>query len=300
MCADSPGRAALNVKQIKKEIRRKLGSRPKQSHKGDYGRVFVLAGSHGMSGACFLASMAALRSGAGLVTAGIPKSLTLPLARKMTEAMTLALPETSAGTLSKSAFSKAKHFLEKQDALAIGPGLSLSPETRVLIRRVVLSSRKPMVIDADALTAFQGKVSLLKKRKAPAVLTPHPGEFVRLFGGSVPNTDLERKKRALHAAKKFGVVLVLKGHHTVVASPNGEIYVNETGNPGMATGGSGDVLTGVISAMLGQGIPPFFAACFGVLIHGLAGDLAAKEKGEISLLAGDILNALPRAFKKLI
>lgn len=290
----------MNASRIKKEIRRQLGRRPKRSHKGDYGRIFILAGSHGMSGACALSSMAALRSGAGLVTVGVPESLVLPLARKMTEAMTLPLPETPAGTLSDRAFGQVKRFLEKQDVLAIGPGLSLNSETQALVRKMVLVSRKPMVIDADALTAFKEKTSLLKKIKAPAILTPHPGEFVRLFGGNVPETDLERKKRALAAAKRFGVILLLKGHHTVVASPGGEVYVNETGNPGMATGGSGDVLTGVVAAMLGQGIRPFLAACFGAFLHGLAGDFARKKKGEISLIAGDILDALPLAFKSVI
>lgn len=290
----------MSTSQMKKAIRKQLGRRPKHSHKGDYGRIFILAGSHGMSGACVLASMAALRSGAGLVTVGIPRSLTLPLARRMTEATTLPLPETPAGTLSDRVFGKVKRFLEKQDVLAIGPGLSLNRRTQALIRKTVLASRKPVVIDADALTAFKGKTSLLNKIKAPAILTPHQGEFVRLFGGNVPKTDAERKKRALAAAKRSGAVLLLKGHHTVVASPGGEIYMNETGNPGMATGGSGDVLTGVIAAMLGQGARPFWAACFGAFLHGLAGDLARKKRGEISLVAGDILDALPLAFKSVI
>ena len=285
----------MTAKQIRTKIKKQL-ARHRHSHKGDYGRIFVLAGSHGMSGVCFLTSMAALRSGAGLVTVGIPKSLTLPLARKMTEAMTFPLPETPAGTLSDRAFSSAKRFLEKQDVLAIGPGLSLNLKTQFLIRKIVLASRKPMVIDADALTAFSGKTSLLKKIKSPTILTPHAGEFARLFGGKAPGSDSERKKRALEAAKKFRVILVLKGYGTVVASPGGEIYVNGTGNPGMATGGSGDVLTGVIAAMLGQGVRPFEAACFGVFVHGLAGDFAARKKGQISLIAGDILDALPRAF----
>ena len=285
---------------IKKTFQNYFRPRPKTAHKGDFGRIFILAGSEGLSGACFLASMAALRSGAGLVTVGVPKCLVSPLARRLTEAMMLPLPQTKEGTLSKSAYSKIKRYSDTQDILALGPGLSMNFQTQTLIRRVFLESKKPMIIDADGINAFQGKVDLFKKAKASVILTPHAGEFVRLFGGPKPQSDPERKRRALAIAKKYGVVIALKGHHTVVASPNGKIYMNKTGNPGMATGGSGDVLTGVIAAMLGQHAEPYLAACFGVFIHGLAGDLAKKEKGEISLVAGDILNALPLAFQKVL
>jgi NAD(P)H-hydrate epimerase len=285
---------------VRRKLRKALGRRPRVSHKGDYGRIFILAGSRGLSGACVLTSMAALRSGAGLVTVGVPESLTLPLTRRLTEAMMKPLPETKAGTLSRRAFTLIRRFSKDQDVLAMGPGLSQNPETQELIRRAALDSDKPIVIDADGLNAFKGKVDLLRKLKPPAILTPHPGEFVRLFGAPKPEGDSERKRRALETAKQFGVVLVLKGHHTVAASPEGDVYVNPTGNPGMATGGSGDVLTGILAAMLGQKLDPFQAACFGVFIHGFAGDLAAEEKGEISLIAGDLLNALPLAFKKIL
>ena len=253
-----------------------------------------------MSGACYLTSMAALRSGAGLVTVGVPKSLVLPLSRKMTEAMMKGLPETKEGTLSRAAHKQIKLFLKTQDVLAAGPGLSQNSETQAVLRKVISDSTRPMVIDADGLNALKGKINLLQKLKAPAILTPHPGEFVRIFGGSLPKSEPERKKRALETAKKFKIVLVLKGHQTVVTSPKGEVYMNQTGNPGMATGGSGDVLTGIVAAMLGRKIEPFKAACFGVYVHGLAGDLAAKEKGEISLIAGDIIEVLPKAFKKIL
>lgn len=286
----------MNLKQeFKKYFRKRLPT----SHKGDYGRIFVLAGSRGMSGACYLTSMAALRSGAGLVTVGVPESLLLPLSRRMTEAMMKGLPETKKGSLSQNAHRQIQSFLKTQDVLAVGPGLSQNSETQALIRKTILGSHKPMVIDADGLNAFKGKTNLLRKLKADAILTPHPGEFVRLFGGSISKTESERKKRSSEIARKFKVQLVLKGHDTVVASPNGEIYINQTGNPGMATGGSGDVLTGIIAAMLGQKIEPFKAACFGVSIHGLAGDLAANEKTETSMVASDIIDCLPRAFKKI-
>ena len=285
---------------IRKEFRKHFRPRPRWSHKGDFGRIFILAGSEGLSGACYLTSMAALRSGAGLVTVGVPKSLVLPLARRLTEAMLKPLPQTKQqGTLSRLAFRPICRFLETQDIFALGPGLSLDRQTQTLIRRVVLQSEKPMVIDADGLNAFAEFTHLFRRLRAPAILTPHAGEFVRLFGKPVPKTDQERKNRALEAAKKFKVTIILKGYHTVVASPQGELYVNQTGNPGMATGGSGDVLTGVVAAMLGQKAKPFRAACFGVFVHGLAGDLARKSKGEISLIAGDILDALPLAFQKV-
>lgn len=285
---------------IKSAFQKYFRRRRPTSHKGDYGRILILAGSRGLSGACYLASVAALRSGAGLVTVGVPKSLVPALERRMTEAMMLALPETRQGTLSRSALIPLRRFLETQDVLALGPGLSLNPDAQYVIRYTVLHSDKPMVIDADGLNAFKGRAELFRKLKAPAILTPHPGEFIRLFGGKTPKGDRERRERTLSIAKKYGVTLILKGHHTVVTSPNGKVYVNHTGNPGMATGGAGDVLTGVVAAMLGQQVEPFEAACFAVFIHGLAGDLAKKEKGEISLVAGDILDALPLAFQKVL
>ena len=290
----------MNIR-IRKEIKKALVPRPLDSDKGDYGRIFILAGSQGMSGACYLTAQAALRSGAGLVTVGVPKSLVIPLARRFTEAMMRGFSETKSGTLSERAFLTVMKFVETQDVLAIGPGLSRNHETQRFIRRVVTHSPKPMVIDADGLNAFKGRADLLKRLEAPAILTPHPGEFVRLFGDPVPQGDQERKKRALEIARDYQVIVVLKGHHTVVASPDGRSYINQTGNPGMATGGSGDVLTGVVAALLGQKkVNAFQAACFGVFVHGLAGDLAARDKGKISLIAGDILGALPRAFQKVL
>ncbi len=283
-----------------KKFKTLLKPRSKTSHKGDFGKIFILAGSKGLSGACVLTSTAALRSGAGLVTVGVPNSLVLPLAKRMTEAMTKGFPETKVGTLSKQAIKPVQKFLKTQDVLAAGPGLSTYPETQKVIQSTVLNSSIPIVLDADGLNAFQNKTHLLKKLKAPAILTPHPGEFARLFGGKIPFSEKERQKRAGVVAQKFNVVLVLKGHHTIVASPKGETYMNLTGNPGMATAGAGDVLTGIIAAFLGQRIQPFYAACFAVLIHGLAGDLAKKEVGEISLIASDIIRFLPKAFKNIL
>ena len=285
---------------IKKEFRKQFRPRPRASHKGDYGRIFILAGSRGLSGACYLASMAAFRSGAGLVTVGVPESLVPPLTKRLTEAMMKPLPETRQGTLSRSALQPIRNFLKTQDILAIGPGLSLNRQTQAVVRDTVLGSTKPVVLDADGLNAFKGQADLFRKCKVPVIVTPHAGEFVRLFGTPVPKGEKLRRQRAVDVAKKYRVIVVLKGYHTVVASPQGKVYVNKTGNPGMATGGSGDILTGMIAAMLGQGAAPFQAACFGVLIHGLAGDMAAKQKGEISMVASDILGALPSAFQQMI
>lgn len=284
---------------IKANFRRFFKSRPPVSHKGDFGRLLILAGSKGLSGACVLASSAALRTGAGLVTVGVPNSLVLPLAKRLTEAMVRGFPETRDGTLSKRALRHINKFLKKQNVLAVGPGLSAHPETKMVVQKILLASRIPLVIDADGLNALRGKTTLLKRLKAAVVLTPHAGEFVRLFSGRLSNSDVQRKKRAEETAKEYGVVLVLKGHHTVVASPR-QTYVNKTGNPGMATGGSGDVLTGIISAILAQGATAFEAACFGVYLHGLAGDLAKKDKGEFALIAGDIIERIPQAFKKVL
>ncbi len=286
--------------KMKDEIKKWLPRRNPFGHKGNYGRIFILAGSRGMSGACVLTSNAALRSGAGLVTVGVPESLVLPLAKRFTEAMTKPLPETGSGSPDRRAFQSIRSFLKNQDVLAAGPGLSQNPSTQSLIRKLVLCSTKLMVIDADGLNAFYGKINLLKKLKAPAILTPHPGEFLRLFGGSLPKNKKERCKRALQVSRQYKITLVLKGHETVVASPDGKIYVNLTGNPGMATAGSGDVLTGMIAALLGQGLKPFDAAKTGVYLHGLAGDLAAQKIGEISLVAGDLIDYLPRAFQKTL
>jgi len=283
-----------------RHLRSLIPKRYSKSHKGDFGRVFVLAGSIGMSGAAVLTSKAALRSGAGLVTVGVPESLSLVMVKRLTEAMFKPLPETKSGTLSKRAFSKIQPFLKNQDVLAIGPGLSQNSETQTLIRKVVLSSKVPVVLDADGLNAFSGKTAQFRKIKAPLIATPHPGEFRRLFAQPVSNNPAGRINTARKAAKRHKVILVLKGHETVVADPSGKVFVNSTGNAGMATGGSGDVLTGIIAALLGQKLKPFDAASTGVYIHGLAGDLAAKKMGQISLIASDIIEYLPQAFQSLL
>jgi len=286
--------------KLEQEIRRVWRPRPRRANKKDFGRVFVLAGSEGLTGAASLSSFAALRAGAGLVTLGCPDKVYSVLARRFPEVMVHPLPSTSQGTLSEKAFNGISRFLKTVDVLALGPGLGRHPATARLVRKISIKSPVQLVVDADGINAFQGKTGLLGKCAAPPVLTPHPGEFVRVFGGKKPETDKERKKRSLEVARAFKVILVLKGWHTVVAAPYGRVWVNPTGNPGMATGGTGDVLTGVIAALIGQGIFPCDAARFGVYLHGLAGDLAARKLGEASLVAGDLVKFLPRAIQLVL
>jgi NAD(P)H-hydrate epimerase len=285
----------MNIQSIAQKLKR-----PATAHKGTFGRVFILAGSRGMTGAAHLAGMGALRSGAGLVTVGVPDAVYLILARRDDEIMVRPLPSTSKGTLSDKGFLEIKRFCATQNVLAIGPGLSRHATTQKLIRKILQETDLPVVIDADCLNALKGHLRVLDACRGRSVLTPHPGEFTRIFGGKLNDSDALRKKRASEVAKKHGVVIVLKGHHTVVASPERDLHINTTGNPGMATAGSGDVLTGVIAALLGQGRSCFEAACLGAHVHGLAGDMAAKKIGQISLTAGDILRFLPDAFKTLI
>lgn len=286
--------------KLEKEIKAAWKPRPKKANKKDFGRVFILAGSKGLTGAATLASFAALRAGAGLVTLGCPEKVYPILARRHPEVMVRPFPSTPEGTLSDKGFRKIARFLKNQDVLAFGPGLGRHPQTARLIQRLAKSSSVQLVIDADGINAFRGKTFIFKHCDAPPVLTPHPGEFVRVFGGRKPVTETERKKRAQQVAQAFKVILVLKGWHTVVAAPYGRVWVNPTGNPGMATGGTGDVLTGMIAALIGQRIFPYDAARFGVYLHGLAGDLAAPKKGKISLVAGDVIEFLPLAIQKVL
>lgn len=274
-----------------------LPKRKLDSHKGDYGHVVVIAGSTGLTGAAALCAQAALVSGSGLVTLGIPKSLNIILETKLTEVMTRPLPELNAGCLSKRAYSDVMKLLINADVIAIGPGLSRNKETLSLVRRLLVNIDRPIVLDADGLYAVVGNINILKKVEAPLVITPHPGEMAALLNISIDDVQRNRNDIPLDVAKKFNVVVVLKGHKTVVASPKGKVYFNDTGNPGMATAGSGDVLTGMIASFIGQNTEPFEASKFSVYIHGLAGDLAAKEVGEISLIASDILAKLPQVIK---
>lgn len=285
--------------KIDKQFKGKLKKRPRNSYKGNFGHVFILAGSRGLTGAAALCSNAALRSGAGLATLGIPVSLNAIMSRKLTEVMTLSLAETEEMTLSLKAEKSILKKIKASDIVILGPGISQHPETQKLINRLILKIDKTMVLDADALNAVSRNINALKKIKSGYVITPHPGEMARLV-----NKDAAYiKNHRLVVAKKFShdynAVVVLKGAGTVVAEPGGKCYINTTGNPGMATAGSGDVLTGIIAGFLSQGLKIFDASVLGVYVHGLAGDLAAEDKGEAGLIAGDILDNIPYAIKKL-
>jgi NAD(P)H-hydrate epimerase len=277
--------------------------RSPDAHKGDFGHIFILAGSARFSGAAVLCAQASMRSGAGLVTLGIPKSLNNAIIKiKPKEVMTLPLPETRAGTLSLGGYKKIKDFSQDIDVLVIGPGLTKNKSTQNLVRRVVSKIEKPMVIDADGINALVGHLDLLRVTsyalRVTRLLTPHPGEMARLLGISVKKVQDNRKEIAKKFAQDYKATVVLKGHNTIVVDYRGNLYINKTGNPGMATAGCGDVLTGMIAAFLGQGLDNFSAAKYAVYLHGLAGDLAAKEKTQIGMIASDIINKIPEAIKK--
>ncbi len=272
--------------------------RSPQTHKGDVGRVFIVAGSVGLSGAAALCAQGALRIGAGLVTLGIPRSLHDSMAAKLTEVMLRVLPETQAGSLALQALPELMAIVESMDAVALGPGLSQNPQTKTLVSRLLPKVTHPLVLDADGLNALAEDIGLLKKLPLPIVITPHPGEMARLIRQSAAEVQRDRQRIAVEFAKRYRVVVVLKGHQTVVADVDGSIYVNDTGNPGMASGGCGDVLTGIIVGLLGQRLSLFDAARLGVYLHGLTGDLAASVRGPIGLIASDLLDRIPQAIRQ--
>lgn len=276
-----------------------LPKRPPSAHKGTFGKVLILAGSTGMTGAGVLCSMSVLKAGAGLAILGVPASLNPIFEEKLTEVMTRPLSETESGSLSMSAENEIRALLNWADAAAIGPGISRNSDTAELARRVILKNRKPMVADADGINAFEGKSGLLKNKKGVLVLTPHAGELSRLTGKTLREIEADRIESARTAAQQLNCVMVLKGAPTVTAGPDGRVFVNSTGNSGMATAGAGDVLTGIITGLLAQGASAVHAAVCGVYMHGLAGDLAAAVKTERSLIAGDIPDYLGAAFKRV-
>ena len=273
-------------------------NRKPNTHKGDYGHLLILAGSVGMSGAACLAAEAALRTGCGLVTLGVPAGINNIVERKLTEVMSVPLPQTRQKTISLKALPEIYSILNKKSALVIGPGLSTNKQTKELVLKLLPKIKIPTIIDADALNAVSHDVFVLKKSKAHIVITPHPGEMARLIGTNSKTIQKTRKVVAKTFANKYNVTVVLKGHNTVVAHPHKNLYINNTGNPGMATAGSGDVLSGIIGSFLAQGMNSFDAAKSAVFLHGVSGDIAAKDIGEVSLIAGDILKNIPKAIKK--
>jgi ADP-dependent NAD(P)H-hydrate dehydratase len=274
----------------------RLKQRLPDSHKGDFGRVLLIGGSRGMPGSISLSGMAALRSGAGLVTLAVPEVCQAIVAGFEPSYMTAPLPSDAAGQFEKSALPLLRDLISRATVVAIGPGIGRSDAVTDLVTMLYHETTVPMVVDADGLNALASDRQALPQHAGPRVLTPHPGEFARLVGQREPPAD--RVGDATRLAASATIVVVLKGHGTVIAD-GARHAVNPTGNPGMATGGTGDVLTGVVAAMLAQGLAPFEAAQLGVYVHGLAGDLAAEALGQNSMIASDLIKHLPEAFQRL-
>jgi NAD(P)H-hydrate epimerase len=286
---EAQARVEISGEYITEELVRSWLPREKlESHKGDYGKLLLLCGSTGFTGAAALAARAALRTGAGLAYLGVPDPVYPILAAKLDEPVVFPLPATGNGRFSRSALLDVQDRLGDMDACLIGPGVGNCYDTEELVLGVLESAKCPLVLDADGLNVLAGHIDRLDKASGPVVLTPHEGEFRRLGG----DLTLDRITAARKFAEKSGAVVVLKGYRTVVAGPQGEIYVNSTGNPGMATGGSGDVLSGILTCLLGQGMDPVQAAAAAVWLHGRAGDLCAQRLGRRSMLPGDMIGAL--------
>jgi ADP-dependent NAD(P)H-hydrate dehydratase len=275
----------------------RLPSRPLDANKGTFGHVLVVAGSRGMSGAAVLCASAALRGGAGLVRLAVPEGI-LPIVAASNPCYTTApLPQDEDGRLSASALPELLELVRENSVAALGPGLGRSAELGDVLAFVLEQTTTPLVLDADALNVLAGRLGALRRHRGPLVLTPHPGEFARLLDTDIPTVQARRQKLAADFARKHDVVVVLKGHGTVVTDGR-RVYVNATGNPGMATGGTGDVLGGMVAALLGQKLETFAAAQLGTYLHGRAGDLAREQLGEVSLIASDLLDFLPHAFQE--
>jgi NAD(P)H-hydrate epimerase len=276
-----------------------IGPRPAESNKGSYGHVLVLGGSLGKAGAAAMAGMAALRAGAGLSTVATPKSVLRTVAGFHPELMTEPLPETQAGTIAASAEARICELAKGKSVLAIGPGISRDPQTSELVCALLAKLQLPLVVDADGLNAFEGRTEELNGKGRTLVITPHPGEMARLTGLSIADVQKDRLGVARKFAREHELIVVLKGHRTLVVKPDGEAWVNTMGNPGMATGGTGDILTGMVAGMIAQHSKDAFAAVLtAVHLHGLAGDVMRERVGEYSLVATDLLQGLPEAFRR--
>jgi NAD(P)H-hydrate epimerase len=277
----------------------KLKPCARNAHKGDFGRVCIIAGSIGMSGAAALAGRAALRAGAGLVRVATPKSV-LPIVASIEPSFTtIPLPEDSAGRIAANAINTILNLISDNDCVAFGPGVGVSGGVCSVLQRLLAQEGLRLIIDADGLNNLSRINDWPGHTKANVILTPHPGEMKRLWAGLFREPlPADRRSQAITLANKTRTTVVLKGAGTIVTDGE-KVYINNTGNPGMATAGAGDVLTGVIAAMIGQGLSNFDAAVLGVYVHGLAGDIAAKKMGQVSLIATDIVEALAEAFKKI-
>lgn len=277
------------------QIRQLLPVRPRFSHKGDFGRVLLVCGSVGFTGAAALAARAALRTGAGLITVATPRQVWPIVAAKLDEPMVMPMAEDKAGRLSLQAAPVLAQLLAKADACLIGPGLGRSEELDALVAALVGEARCPVVLDADGINAMAGHIDRLREAACPLILTPHDGEFLRLSpSAALPPADFDtRADRAMMLARRLGAVVLLKGYRTAITDGK-RLYRNETGNPGMATGGSGDVLAGMLVSLLGQGLAPLEAAAAAAWLHGAAGDRCAAERGEYGMTPSDLIDAASR------
>jgi hydroxyethylthiazole kinase-like uncharacterized protein yjeF len=298
---DSPQEAIVSSLQlnviIARDIATLLAPRPVDSNKGKYGHVLVIGGSEGKAGAAAMAGMSVLRSGAGLSTVATPKSVLATVAGFHPELMTEPLAETAAGAISEGALTRLYELAKGKTVLAIGPGLSRDAEAAAMARTLVATCRIPMVVDADGLNAFEGHVEELNGKDRSVVITPHPGEMARLAGCTTAEVQADRLGVARKFAREHDLIVVLKGHRTLVVRPDGEAWVSTTGNPGMSTGGTGDILTGMVAGMMAQHPGDVFLAVLAAVhLHGLAGDVMRESVGEHSLVATDLLRGLPEAF----
>lgn len=285
----------------KQTVARLLPLRPDDGHKGTFGHVFVIAGSRGFTGAMRLTCEAAGRAGSGLVTVGVPRCLGDVAAITLLEAMSRLLPDTPEATLAAAAVGPALDFAAGKDACVLGPGISAHAETKAFVRGFVPACGAPLVLDADGLNVLSDDLAPLKAREAgTTIVTPHPGEMARLAGLTTEAVQADREAVALDFARAHGVVVVLKGYRTVVAHLDGSLAVNTTGNSGMGTGGTGDVLAGILGGLLAQGLPAWDAARLGVWLHGYAGDCAAAAYTGPALLARDVIAYIPEAYKRLM
>jgi len=294
---NAPGYDFLNSDRIATLLHR----RDRRAHKGNFGHCLIIAGSTGKTGAAALAANSAVRAGSGLVTLAVAESLNHILEVKTTEAMTVPLPDSGSGYLTNNAFPTIEKLLGTRDAIAIGPGMDHRPGTVALVHKLIETITTPLVIDADGLNALAEDLTVLRRKKsASVILTPHPGEMSRLLGTSVPDVEAIRFSVTQEFASDYGVYLVLKGARTIIASPTGTAAINGSGNPGMASGGMGDVLTGILVSLLGQGYNTWDACRLGVFLHGYAADMVAQDKGEIGLNATDVQEKLPYAYSRLL
>jgi ADP-dependent NAD(P)H-hydrate dehydratase / NAD(P)H-hydrate epimerase len=276
-----------------------LPLRRREAHKGDVGHVLLVAGSRGMAGAAALAARGALRSGAGLVTVATPDTVEPVVAAKLDCAMTLPLPSVDPGVIGSHALSAILARASGVDVVGVGPGLGTHPETRGFLAGLLQQIEIPLLLDADALNLVsQDLTDVLAGCSAPRILTPHPGEMSRLLGVTTRHVQADRRRAATEAARRLGAIVLLKGADTLITDGQ-TVHTNRTGNPGMATGGSGDVLTGIIAALVGQGLGPLEAARLGAHVHGLAGDRAAEAFGWVAMTAQDLVDHLPDAFRAL-